>query len=177
MEITITINGKPVQATVDDAVIREAMSEKASEKMTGYERNYGGQYYYQATGGYVDSDINDTSHPADDRRYQTGNYYSSEKVAKANARADSLMRQLRRFAAEHSGCGKPALNISPICNAPDWTITFFQGEISAIKCRPTAGTVCFKTQADVHAAIVAFHDELTWYFTEYDPMPEGWWDS
>lgn len=176
MEITITINGKPVQATVDDAVIREAMSEKASEKMTGYERHEHGLYYYQTTDGYVIRD-DDIDSPVDLKRYQAGNYYSSEKVAKANARADSLMRNLRRFAAEHSGCGKPALNISPICNAPDWTITFFQGEISAIKCRPTAGTICFKTQADVHAAIVAFRDELTWYFTEYDPMPEGWWDS
>jgi hypothetical protein len=27
-----------------------------------------------------------------------------------------------------------------------------------------------------NAAIEAFRNELTWYFTEYDPMPEGWWE-
>lgn len=176
MEITITINGKPVQATVDDAVIREAMSEKASEKMTGYERNNGGQYYYQTTDGHVDSD-NDDSHPADDRRYQTGNYYSSEKVAKANARADSLMRNLRRFAAEHGGCGSPKAANSPFIKSHDWTICCANGEIKARRVFPPVGAALFKNEDTAKSAIKAFRDELTWYFTEYDPMPEGWWES
>lgn len=176
MEITITINGKPVQATVDDAVIREAMGEKKPEKKMGYERNYGGQYYYQATVGCVDS-VDDTSHPADDRRYLTGNYYSSEEVAKANARADALMRQLRRFAAEHGGCVSPAhLNEG---NCSGYTIFKDGAEIKVCAtCRHTDfGEILFPSAETANAAIEAFRDELTLYFTEYDPMPEGWWDE
>ena len=178
MEITITINGKPVQATVDDAVIREAMGEKKPEKKTGYERNYGGQYYYQTTDGYVDSDINDTSHPADDRRYQTGNYYSSEKVAKDNARADKLMRNLRRFAAEHGGCVAPAKAARPH-QGDAASIYYRDGGLSAARSDglPDAGNIWFASIDAADDAIKAFRGELIWYFTEYDPMPEGWWDE
>lgn len=175
MEITITINGKPVQVTVDDAAIREVMSEKASEKMTGYERNNGGQYYYQATDGHVDSD-NDDSHPADDRRYQTGNYYTFKEVADNNVRADSLMRNLRRFAAEHGGglCPK---------SREMWMEAYvirYDGNLRAsdvVNFWPTTWGVLFVSKKSCEAAIEAFRNELTWYFTEYDPMPEGWWES
>lgn len=176
MEITITINGKPVQATVDDAVIREAMGEKKPEKKTGYERHERGQYYFQATGGGVDVD-DEIDHPVDRKRYQVGNYYTSQNVAVSNVRADNLMRNLRRFAAEHGGCGKPANAALVNSYKYDWTIEFQDGMIRPERDFPSAGSVCFKDKDTAQAAIESFRDELTWYFTEYDPMPEGWWDE
>ena len=175
MEITITINGKPVQATVDDAVIREAMSEKTSEKMTGYERNYRGQYYHQAASGTVEME-SDSDHPLDNRRYQTGNYYTFKEVADNNARADRLMRRLRRFAAEHGGCLCPK-------SRDLWMEAYvirYDGNLRAsdvVNFWPATWGVLFVSKKSCEAAIEAFRDELTWYFTEYDPMPEGWWDS
>lgn len=176
MEITITINGKPVQATVDDAVIREAMGEKKPEKKTGYERRERGNYYFQATGGAVETD-NEIELPVDRRRYQAGNYYASQKVAVNNARADNLMRNLRRFAAEHGGCGKPAIASCAPSKGFDWYIIYECGNIHSKRGFPGAGAICFKDSATAETAIDAFRDELTWYFTEYDPMPEGWWDE
>jgi len=179
MEITITINGKPVQATVDDAVIREAMSEKTSEKtsekMTGYERHEHGKYYLQKTDGDVRTD-EEIDHPLDQKRYQAGNYYVSKEVAENNARADKLMRNLRRFAAEHGGCGKPAIAACCPSRGFDVTIKFADGLKTTTE-SPRVGAVYFKDEDTAQAALGAFRDELTWYFTEYDPMPEGWWDS
>ena len=175
MEITITINGKPVQATVDDAVIREVMSEKTSEKMTGYERNNGGIYYHQATSGTVDME-DDTDHPIDHRRYQTGNYYTFKAVADNNVRADALMRNLRRFAAEHGGCLCPKYRDGEKASY----VIRYDGALRAYDARvfwPTTWGALFTSKESCEAAIEAFRDELTWYFTEYDPMPEGWWDS
>lgn len=173
MEITITINGKPVQATVDDAVIREAMS----EKMTGYERNYGGQYYYQAASGTVEMK-DDTDYPIDYSRYLTGNYCASKEVAENNARADALMRQLRRFAAEHGGCVAPAKAARPH-QGDAASIYYRDGKLSAARSDglPNAGNIWFASIDAAADAIKIFCGELFWYFTEYDPMPEGWWDS
>lgn len=176
MEITITINGKPVQATVDDAAVREAMVEKKPKKETGYERHERGQYYLQTTSGdtKMDEEIN---HPLDQKRYQAGNYYASKAVAENNARADRLMRQLRRFAAEHGGCGRPKASNSTFINSHDWAICCVNGAIKARRILTPVGAALFKDEDAAKSAIEAFHDELMWYFTEYDPMPEGWWDE
>lgn len=175
MEITITINGKPVQATVDDAVIREVMSKKALEKMTGYEKKI--HYYFLGSSGDVFTGT-DVDHPADKERYVFGNYYSSEEVARNNARADRLMRNLRRFAAEHGGCVAPAKAARPHHGAAA-SIYYRDGGLSAARSDglPDAGKIWFASIDAAADAIKTFRDELIWYFTEYDPMPEGWWDE
>lgn len=177
MEITITINGKPVQATVDDAVIREAMGEKKPEKKTGYERESKlNDYYFISSLGGVESDV-ESNVAVDDSKFYAGNYFTCRKVAENNARADALMRNLRRFAAEHGGCGKPAIASCAPSKGFDWYIIYECGNIHSKRGFPGAGAICFKDNNIANTAIVAFHDELTWYFTEYDPMPEGWWDE
>ena len=175
MNVPVNVNGVTVEIPIDDAIIEEAIeAKKKKEKKTGYERNYGGQYYYQTADGDIGS-VNDTSHPADNRRYQTGNYYTFKKVAGNNARADALMRNLRQFAAENGGCGKPNIASCAPTKGFDWYIIYKNGNIHS-KCGfPGAGVICFKDNNIANAAIEVFRDELTWYFTEYDPMPEGWW--
>ena len=137
------------------------------QKKTGYERVDKDQTYYIQdlnegivwTSEYCNDDSN-----AD---YNTANYYSDKSVAKNNARADSLMRQLRRFAVEHR---KYEI---------DWT----NGQISkyyicvknatneiVYNCAYTVqgfNTIYFDTKETVELAINTFHDELVWYFTEY----------
>ena len=70
-------------------------------KCTGYERvEFNRDYYTHLSDGtiYCQSEKEDG---CDDRTYNVANYYSSKKVAEDNARADVLMRQLRRFAVKH----------------------------------------------------------------------------
>ena len=70
-------------------------------KKTGYERQEeNGTFWTIDAGGDIFNcyDINSNA----DKMYNTANYYSDKTVAQNNARADSLIRQLRRFAAENN---------------------------------------------------------------------------
>lgn len=134
---------------------------------TGYERvNITNDYYYEASSG----DINRYSEGhcnVDNKIYETANYYSSEIVANNNARADRLMRQLRRFAVEHRELEidwKDSYQIK-------WSIGFeyIYNTLYACNklCSREFGATYFDSQEAAQAAIDAFHDELIWYFTKY----------
>ena len=134
---------------------------------TGYERvNMADDYYYEASGG----DINRYSEghcAVDNKIYETANYYSSEIVANNNARADRLMRQLRRFSVENREHGidwKDSYQTK-------WSIGFeyIYNTLYACNklCSREFGATYFDSQEAAQAAIDAFHDELIWYFTEY----------
>ena len=175
MEITLTVNGKPVKATVDEKEMREAMKEK---KKTGYEICWDGYFinregevepiYSQSISACEESDI-----------YKAGNYYSNKKVAENNARADALMRKLRRFAAEHGGCVAPK-RVPKLRIGTAYRIIYTRGKLLAIgidtKDAMVSGIV-FSTREGAESAIKALQNDLLWYFTEYDPMPEGWWEN
>ncbi len=174
MNVPVNVNGVTVEIPIDDAVIEEAIeAKKRKEKKTGYERNPNGVYYFSATCGKVEKD-RDFNIDVDGARYETGNYYTSEKVAENNARADALMRQLRRFAAEHGGCLCPKSRESVM----EAYVIRYDGNLRAsdvVNFWPTTWGALFTSKESCEAAIEAFRDELMWYFTEYDPMPEGWW--
>ena len=134
---------------------------------TGYERvNMADDYYYEASAG----DINRYSEghcAVDNKIYETANYYSSEIVANNNARADRLMRQLRRFSVE---------NREHVIDWKDsyqskWSIGFeyIYNTLYACNklCNREFGATYFDSQEAAQAAIDAFHDELIWYFTKY----------
>lgn len=175
MNVPVNVNGMTVEIPIDDAIIEEAIeAKKRKEKKTGYERNPNGPYYYSMTRGDVDKD-NDFNIDVDSARYEAGNYYTCQEVADNNVRADNLVRQLRRFAAEHGGCGKPVAATYVGTKDYDWTVCCAEGVIQTRRDFPNIGVIHFKDEDTANAAIEAFRDELTWYFTEYDPMPEGWW--
>lgn len=138
------------------------------KKKTGYERVDIGNTYYSASmcpnvrmGGI---ELADKYNNAD---YDNANYYSSEEVAKNNARTDKLMRQLRRFSVENRKL------------KPDWTnrenhkyrIVYNHSE-SIIKVgygfiSESFGAIYFESEELAKQAIKEFKDELIWYFTEY----------
>ena len=174
MKITLTINGKHVEAEVDEKAIREATEEK---KKTGYEyEKYElGSYYSQAQDGSISDYVkpNTMLSAHFDRLYMTANLYSDKKVAENNARADALMRKLRRFAAEHGGCVAPknaGWEIEYVRKDGLLIAHFFSQVISH-------GIILFSTKEVAEKAIKEFKGDLLWYFTEYDPIPEGWWEN
>ena len=164
MKAKLIVEGREFPIEIQDPELQKLLM---PQKKTGYERVDKDQTYYIQdlnegivwTSEYCNDDSN-----AD---YNTANYYSDKSVAKNNARADSLMRQLRRFAVEHR---KYEI---------DWT----NGQISkyyicvknatneiVYNCAYTAqgfNTIYFDTKETVELAINTFHDELVWYFTEY----------
>ena len=136
-------------------------------RVTGYERvSINDDYYYETSGG----DINRYSEGhciVDNEIYEIANYYSSEIVANNNARADRLMRQLRRFAVEHR---KHDINWKDSYQTK-WSIGFeyIYNTLYACNklCSREFGATYFDSQEAAQAAIDAFHDELIWYFTKY----------
>lgn len=164
MKAKLIVEGREFPIEIQDPELQKLLM---PQKKTGYERVDKDQTYYIQdlnegivwTSEYCNDDSN-----AD---YNTANYYSDKSVAKNNARADSLMRQLRRFAVEHR---KYEI---------DWT----NGQISkyyicvknatneiVYNCAYTVqgfNTIYFDTKETIELAINTFHDELVWYFTEY----------
>lgn len=137
------------------------------EKKTGYERvEVGEEFYYVAASNKVEFGDDDYV-PIDDKYYDIGNYYSSKEVAENNARADKLMRQLRRFAFEHreNKIDWHDINNNKYCIHGDFETNRIDIGINTFL--RDFGVIYFDSKETAQAAIDEFYDELIWYFTEY----------
>lgn len=171
MKVTLTHDGKSVELDLTNEQLT-ALGLKEEKKMTGYERCGSIPFYCTVEGTGRVHTACDANTTFDDKNFDTANYYSDKKLAEANARADSLMRQLRRFAAENDG----------IPSMEDWKNkriikhTFVYDYANhTIKIDHNwewhyCGVVYFLSAEARDKAITKFHDELIWYFTEYEAM-------
>ena len=165
MKAKLIIEGKEIEIEISEEEYKKL--QPSEEKKTGYERvPESSNYFYVSPRSWVGTDY-DNYYNIDDECYESANYYSSEIIALNNARADKLMRQLRRFAVEHR---KYKTNFNSI-NAIKFYIVY-QCEINEIRPYQTSyaiyfGTIYFDSEETAKAAIDEFHDELIWYFTEY----------
>ena len=156
---------------IEDKEIEIEISEEEYKKLqpseTGYERVPESDiYFYANTKGDAETACEDC-YDVDDEYYESANYYSDKTVAENNARADKLMRQLRRFAVEHRERGvnfnsteteKHYIYYDCIHNELKTVFTFYA---------KTFGTILFDSEETARAAIDEFREELIWYFTEY----------
>ena len=156
---------------IEDKEIEVEISEEEYKKLqpseTGYERVPESDiYFYANTKGDVETACEDC-YDVDDEYYESANYYSDKTVAENNARADKLMRQLRRFSVEHRECG---VNLNDT-NTKKYCIYYDYGNntlgTAFTLCAKTFGTIRFDSEETAQAAIDEFRDELIWYFTEY----------
>lgn len=156
MIVKLIVEGKEFPIEIQDPELQKLL---ASSKKTGYERVGNDDHFFCEYGGQAvrikSCDDSDKS------LYTSANYYSNEIVAENNARADKLMRQLRRFAVEHRNGG-----IDYDCGV--YTIHWDGKLITTIRqyCKDF-GHILFDSCNTCNLAIQTFHDELIWYFTEY----------
>ena len=135
--------------------------------MTGYERveKYE-NYYFISSVNNLAPDV-EYQNNYNDNFYNNANYYSDKTVAKNNARAEILMRQLRRFAVEHNNqeidWKNKRLGKYEICFDYDGNELFIN-DYSSIR---MFGQIYFTSEEIAKQAIKEFEDELIWYFTEY----------
>ena len=165
MKAKLIIEGKEIEIEISEEEYKKL--QPPEEKKTGYERvSENGKYFYEFGKGDVESDIEDY-YDIDNEYYESANYYSDKTVAENNARADKLMRQLRRFAVQHRERGvdfnstetaKHYIYYDCIHDELKTVFTFYA---------KTFGTILFDSEETANAAIDEFHDELIWYFTEY----------
>ena len=162
MKAKLIIEGKEIEIEISEEEYK-----KLHPSENGYERvAEENTYFYVSARSCVGVDVDNYCH-VDDGLYESANYYSSEPVAENNARADKLMRQLRRFSVEHRECW---VNLNDI-NTKKFFVTY-NYENNEIQPGYTLqvkafGTICFDSREATQAAIDKFHDELIWYFTEY----------
>lgn len=165
MKAKLIIEGKEIEIEISEEECKKI--QLLEEKKTGYERvTESDIYFYTYPNGRVETACEDC-YDMDDECYESANYYSSATVAKNNARADKLMRQLRRFAVEHREHG---VNLNNTNTKKYYIYYGYQSkefEIHDVLITKVFGAIYFDSKETAQAAIDEFHDELIWYFTEY----------
>ena len=165
MKAKLIIEDKEIEVEISEEEYKKL--HPSEEKKTGYERvPEPDVYFYAHPSGCVETTC-EACYDIDDECYESANYYSDKTVAENNARADKLMRQLRRFSVEHRECevdfnstetAKHYIYYDCIHDELKTVFTFYA---------KTFGTILFDSEETAQAAIDEFHDELIWYFTEY----------
>ena len=162
MKAKLIIEGKEIEVEIS-----EEEYEKIQPTETGYEGVPNSDvYFYVNSRGYVETACEDY-YDVDNEYYESANYYSDKTVAENNARADKLMRQLRRFSVEHRKCG---VNLDDTNTEKHYICYDYEGNELGATFTFVArvfGVIYFDSEETVRAAIDEFHDELIWYFTEY----------
>lgn len=166
VDAKLMINGKELktQIEIDEGVLESVQSKEKVDRGYG-EQVVSSSYSYVDNVGSVKTEP-DKGWEIDDLRFATANYYSSEGVARNNARADKLMRQLRRFAVENrkdkidwNDGKKHKYNICYSYPTQEIFVDFKSN------CRNFE--IYFDSCGVAERAIEKFKDELIWYFTEY----------
>ena len=168
MQVELKANGKTVQAEMTEEQAK--ILGLAEEQLTGYERVKKGEMYYVIDTEYNSMlKITEFNDQTDERCYNKGNYYNDKVIAKNNARADRLLRQLRQWQAQND----KAISVEDWNNESKkkWFIIYsysseeMYAEYYYIMRLPN--TIYFATKEKAEEAIEVFKDELIWYFTEY----------
>ena len=165
MKAKLIIEDKEIEVEISEEEYKKL--QPSEEKKTGYERvPKSSIYFYVTYNDKVDTTVEDC-YDVDNECYESSNYYSSNTIAENNARADKLMRQLRRFAVQHRGhevdfnsteTAKHYIYYDCVHDELRTTYTFYAGVF---------GVIYFDSEETAQAAIDEFRDELIWYFTEY----------
>lgn len=164
MKAKLIVEGKEFPIEIQDPELQKLLT---PQKKTGYERVDAGQkYWVQNIRGDVCWGTESIFFTGNNEFYDSANYYSDETVARNNVRADTLMRQLRRFAVEHR---KKDIDWSDESQGKYYIYNIVNTKNLAVDCRITKffSSIYFDSEETAQLAIETFHDELVWYFTEY----------
>ena len=163
--MTITHNGKEITLTAE----QEKALFGEDKHRTGYERAEFEESYYLTNAQGETLRFVESGSSYENDVYEAVNYHSDKTIAQNNARADALMRNLRRFSAEHEGWKiRHTHNRSNTrthlieCSFPSNKLI-----VSSTVGYQQFGIPYFHTAEIAKAAIEQFKDELIWYFTEY----------
>ena len=162
MKAKLIINSKELEVEITEAELKKL--EEKPKKRNGYERvELEEDYYYVDAENKVQSSHKYSVHD-DDVLCVVDNCYSDPTIAENNARADKLMRQLRRFSVEHR---KEVVHYNDGVYEIYYDYDDNKLDINDVSTCKYIGAIPFDTYATVKLAIDTFHDELIWYFTEY----------
>ena len=167
--VTITIDGREYPALISDEHAKELVQQQQTRPRTGFERAKIGEKYHGLVIGYCTEENSNW----DKNQYESGDYVTDEKLNDAREVSWNIHNMLAQW---------QALNDAPI----NWNVINHKGSLKwAIYCdysaiepllcvRSTnfyrdAWVVYFSTKEKAQDALRIFHDQLTWYYTEYLP--------
>lgn len=153
--IKLTIDNQEFELDVDAKQVKK-ITDSLIITRNGYEQSNQG-FYVSARG-----DVFEVAN-SEDAVWEVGNYYNSRKLAEDCARADRLMRLLRRFSVEHR---TSKLDLDSEC----WTIQYLRSQDSIIPYRlinGCAGAVLFDSEEHAAEAIRRYKNDLMWYFKQF----------
>ena len=165
MKAKLTIDNKEFEVEISEEELKRLGEVDKKLNETGYEKGYwDDEFWYVDECGEVDLGTENNGFCGHDK-YNVANYYSDKTVAENNARADTLMRKLRRFAAEHRQNAIDYKN-------DEWYELYYDYTDLSIKVASFCyekcfGGICFNSQKTAELAVEYYKDELLWYFTEY----------
>ena len=161
----LIIDGKEIEIQINEEQLKQLCPQK---KKTGYERAEFGEYYWRINDtGLPSNSITEGNGYYDTDLYKSANYYSDKTIAENNARADKLMRQLRRFAVEHRKKNLDWNNADSMKYLLKYNHKSRGLTIDYAYSYKSLGVIYFNTKETAQLAIDAFKDELLWYFKEY----------
>ena len=162
MRAKLIVEGKEFDIDILDPELQKLVA----PKKTGYERVGQGDYYFYTCSDGSISTVMDRRNISANDDYECADYYSDATVAENNARADKLMRQLRRFAVEHR---VENMRWGDSTQFKHYIVLDCGMSLGIHHCTITRepGVVYFDSVEAASDAIKTFHDELIWYFTEY----------
>ena len=160
----LIIDGKEIEVLISE----ENLEKLTDKRPTGYEKARYGSTYYTDSCGAVKT-FEERSECFDSEAYESGNYYSDPDVATNNARADKLMRQLRRFAVENR---KETIDWNDETQYKYFIYYYYESNELRIQSVSSCsfrdfGQIDFDMKETAKLAVEKFKDELLWYFTEY----------
>lgn len=165
MKAKLTIGNKEIEVEISKEEVKKLGEVDKKPNQTGYERGYwDDEFWYVDECGEICNTTDDYDSIGPDE-YNAANYYSDKTVAENNARADTLMRKLRRLAAEHRQ------NAIDYKNDKWYELYYDYTDLSIKVCgfsfEKCFGAICFDLHKTAELAIEYYKDELIWYFTEY----------
>lgn len=163
MKAKLIVNDREIEVEISE----EEFKTLVGPKKTGYEAApLNDKYYYDFCGNNILSCV-ESGHKSDHVLYDTANYYSDKTIAENNARADRLIRNLRRFSVNHRETKIDWGN----ANQKKYFIFYHHDDQKILSdynyIEQDAFMIYFDSDEAAIEAIEAYHDELMWYFTEY----------
>ena len=161
--IQLIIDGKKIEAQVNEEDLKEI------EKKREFTRQGKGEDYFFFDDHFSVIDDKEELTAYDENKYNSGNYFLTEKECADAARVVSLWLQMKRFADEYN---KENLKFTGTDSCQEKYFIIYDSAIEALridwKYRWQDGfQIYFDSKETAQKAIDKFHDKLMWYFTEY----------
>lgn len=134
------------------------------KRLTGMEMVKKNNTYYFISGEGRAYESCDLKSGTDKKRYEAANYYSDKKLCEADARADTLMRKIRKYAREHN-------NFKTMNDVSVRVFYDFHYGLGISNCKDENYVTAFHDfvfdESTALEVIDKYKKDLLWYFEEY----------